>query len=714
MASDAQDEESFFATPPGNWHPKQRWIFAALVIGLAAAYFVLYWGGCSFGNPLMLHTDEMGVTGQAMVMISAHTLMPPIGDLYGTLTIYIQVGICLAVDFVHTYLYSGAGGQAPAVRVSDLRLDAPEPAFFDYLLAGRLSSAVYGGVLIFYVYRLGVLLFKNRFAALGASAAVLLDPLIVEHSHFSTPNILMAVFAIASCYYSTLAVATGNSRHLYVGAVGAGLAFAAKAIMFPACIPVGVACVLLKGRRCLPSLILTGLAYSVTYLVTTPIIVLDTAQFVKEIREEALVYAKALIPDDMCLRGWIFGPAWVRDYARRFPVLAPFAYWSRYGAVFFLAGFAGLMATASKEPRKCIVTLSLPLAYLLLMGSNKLIFSRNYTVLSPFWGLGFVGAVFYLCRTGRNAGKAGRTSFRKICAIGAVMLVVVGLWGPVERVAALTAQFHAKSPYEAAREWLLAHVPAGAKVVTEDLWLPVQVPFRSDPFQLTVVGDSFWLPPEDEQLGNAFFGIPYVEYMDQDYIVGLSRGAYDSYSWYHGRYFFPAPDSELGRYLKTNMELNDKRLPVAVRITPEELHYHNRTELYVDHNIYIYQVPKMSLVRVSAARLAETNPTLEMNGEDAILSEGMSATSDLPLARGTYDVFLRLKPENETSLPIAVGITVGPGNVQGEVSVAFKCSQCYFAGTYDSRTSEPFPIRLEVKDGQVLLQEIIAATVTRP
>ncbi len=601
-------------------------LIAVAVLGLAGLYVMLYLRGLDFGRPIIEHHDEWMTTGQALSMLAEKRITPPFSLTYGTFGTYIQCGVCAVTHLGNTVFgaYTDASGHAIHRTLADIAGRSVDRDQFNFYLAGRISSAVYAGLLFIVVFMVGRRLFESSSAAFLCVLAAMTHRLLVQQAHFSLPNVLAALMATGATGLSLAYLGNGKIRVLYLAALSAGLAAGTKLTMGLALAPVLLAATLAPGRRAwrhVPLLILTSVT---ALLIVEPALVLDYGRFRASMALLSAQYGTSLMPDDTVFQPGEFGLASGAEGAVKHPGWCLLRYWIQSGWLFFLFSATGLAALPILKGRAGWVLLSFPALYALLVAWQPYIVVRSYVPLVPFWALGFGGAALLLNRIMR--GNFGHP-LRSRMARG--LVVVIGwliLADPAQRGLAITRQFATPDPLQTAYRWCEANIPPGSKVLIETAWRKQQLPLREDCFQVT------------RMIGSAF-SKTYMELLDYDYVIAQATGMMDSLPW------APAVVSTGGGAFSDcsgkNRSLAESRLIMARRVTPEETGYTGPGEFYVNHNVYIYRTPKTEPVRVSAGEFTPADG-FAANTATFLVKPGVSAAFVQELAPGEYDVFLAI------------------------------------------------------------------------
>jgi 4-amino-4-deoxy-L-arabinose transferase-like glycosyltransferase len=233
----------------------------------------------------------------------------------GNLYLYL-----LAAAFVPVYLYltlTGrlAGIETPAADATTYVEASPtlRAAFRDFVLAGRLLSAVLGVVTLLVTYAIATRRFDKR-AGLVATGTLSVTMGFITAGKLATEDMPALLLLFATLGLLTVHAYDHNDRALYGAAATFGLAVSAKAISGMLVVPVAVAIYRRYGSDLLAFVRATATHAAVTiglYLLTTPSIFVYPGLYVAELTYELSTRTAATTPT---YPGWLaqtFNLAWV-------------------------------------------------------------------------------------------------------------------------------------------------------------------------------------------------------------------------------------------------------------------------------------------------------------------------------------------------------------------------------------------------------------------
>jgi hypothetical protein len=674
-----------------------------VVLGFLGLYGALYLRGLDFGRPILDHHDEWVITGQALTMVAKKQLSPPYLLTYGTLGMYLQCGTCVLTHLYNTArgLYTDAEGHPVPRTLADIAGRDVDRDQFNFYLVGRFSSAVYAGLLFCILYVLCRRVFESRWIAGLCVLAAMTHRLMVQQGHFSLPNVLAVMLGLAAIGLSVEFLRQEKKRFLYLGALVAGLAAGAKVTMGLALTPVLLAALLAPRAgawKHIPFFVVVCLG---GFLLVEPCAVFDYARFKGSMALISAQYGTSAMPDDTVFQRNEFGLDGTQADGPWHPAWYLLLYWLRSGWVFFLVTAMGVAALPFLKGRTGLVLILFPLLYGALVSQQRYVVVRSYPPFVPFWALGFGGTLALLDRVLRN--RLGPVRSRSAVIAGGLILAGFAFCAPARTSFAITKQFATTDPLQTAFTWSEANIPPGSKVLVENAWPKQQLPFREGRYQLT------------RRFGS-MFSTPYIELLDQDYVIAQATGMWDRFPW--ARSAITRGNGVLADCIDRNRRLAEQRLEIVRRVTPEETGYAGPGEFHVNHNVYIYRPPKVAPVRASAKDFAAVPvPGGRRAAGPAVpdafpVGSSTSAAFHAGLAAGDYDVFLKVAYH---SMFPGVIVRVGDEEPQ-ELDVSGCPGNYHFVRTIHVEMPGVVDGSVEIVPGatrQVPLQEVVFVPVSR-
>lgn len=613
--------------PAGN-RRISRGITGLILLGFAILYAALYLRGLDFGRPICEHPDEWAITEQAMNMAVTGPLHPLREYTYGSLSIFIQCGVC---SLLHAYnnafgIYRDAENRPVTKDMESILKNRVDSELFRFYLAARIGTACYAAGLFWILYLLGMRLFASRLLAGLCVAAAMLNPLMMQQAHFALPNVPATCLALASVYCAIIFLDGGGKRTLYAGAILAGLAIGTKITVIWAFAVIAAATLFRLRAGGFKHILILSLVFCAAVLAAEPYLVLDTRHFISNFAREAHFYSHGAIIDSTILQREAFGTDPWRWLGTRCPLFNPLLYGFHQGAAYFVACLAGLLFLPFGTGRKGLAAILFPAVFFVFIGMQRKVLTTNYVPLIPFGALGF-GALGFGLLSGKGL---YRWIPRPAATAGVVAAALLALAVPARSSLGIARQFTTQDPYQTALAWKEANIPKSAAVFMERQ-RSVCFPFVID---------------------------PYTVFLNSDYVIALSPGMCDRFPWFQS--VFVAPQGtplQLERYRRTR-DLNERRLVLLRRVTPEECGYVPYAEMpVVAHDVCIYKVPKVTPIRMAPPKSVDNGkPRWEIGA-------GSATVAHVALAAGRYDVFLEAakKIDATDSASLEVRVDAQPG-----------------------------------------------------
>jgi len=337
------------------------------------------------------------------------------------------------------------GGDAVA------RAYASDPS--ELLLVARVVAALLGVAAVWLLHLAGARFFDRRVGLLAAAvAAVAFLP--VFYGHLALNDVPATAPATLALLGAALVLRGGGMRAALLGGLGAGLAAGTKYTAGIALLPLLTAiAVNARGRReplartlLPPALAACGAALA-GFLIANPYALLDFGAFHAGVaRQRTLASGEELAKLGLTQRNGVLYYLWSLTWG--------------LGWIPALAALGGALRLLARDRGLALVLLPAPILYVVFMGLQERYFGRwllpilpLVILLAAYGGMGLARAV--ATRAPRLAAPAA--------ALVAVALLAQGLVHSVhvDRVLARP------DTRNSARAWLLAHVPAGARVVIE-------------------------------------------------------------------------------------------------------------------------------------------------------------------------------------------------------------------------------------------------------
>jgi 4-amino-4-deoxy-L-arabinose transferase-like glycosyltransferase len=315
---------------------------------------------------------------------------------------------------------------------------------------GRVATALFGTATVLWVYRIGDAVLTQSAGVLSA-LFLALTFLHVRDSHYLTTDVAMTFF-ITCAMLSLIRLHQDRKRsHAVAAAIYAGLAMGTKYNGVLLAVPMTIVELLNAWRHrggwrsvlrdsYLP---LMAAIMAVTFLATTPYLILDYPRAVRDFRALQDSMNVGMTPAGYLPPGWIYHFEFSLVHGLGIPLLA--------------ASLMGVVLVAVRQPVTAFLLGSFPVAYYIVAGASGNVFVRYMLPVVPFlciFAAAFVDAV--------ATTLAARTTIRQPIAAAALGLAVIApsAWNIVRFDTILARE---DSRMVAAR-WVQEHVPRGSSV----------------------------------------------------------------------------------------------------------------------------------------------------------------------------------------------------------------------------------------------------------
>lgn len=402
---------------------------------LAVAAAARVWG-LAFGLPhSQARPDETQIIDVTLYFLRGN-FKPAFYD-YPWLYMWVLTGLYLGY---YVWGVMTGGFHAVADLVASWPIDwAP------FFLISRGLSAAAGVATVAVVYRLARKLWDEP-TALVAALFMALAFIHARDSHFGTTDVAMTLLIVASVSLLMSAQAADDRRLLMLSGLFGGLATATKYNGAFLAAPFIVSQLLhaseSPGRRLAAlfdaRLLWFGVPFALAFAIGVPFVFADTARFsgaMGELAHSMRTGQGALTPDN----GWLHHLTYSLRYGLSLPLL--------------LAGLAGAIALAVREPRRAALLFAFPLVYFAVAGSFGNLFFRYMIPIVPFL---VVAAAWLVTATVRRVTPSGLA-----LALTAALVVLPSAMSVVEfdRIAS------ADDNRVVVAEWFARHVQPGDSVL---------------------------------------------------------------------------------------------------------------------------------------------------------------------------------------------------------------------------------------------------------
>ncbi len=410
---------------------------------LAGGFALRLWG-VRQGLPYVFNTDE-----------GDHFVLPAIRMFaHGTLNPHYFANPPAYTYLLHLLFWVSYGGSAGAQRAFALH-----PAEL-YTLA-RVAAATLGVLALWLLYATGARLL-GRAAGLLAAAIEAVAFLPVFYSHLAL-NDVPTLFPLTLSLLGTAGVLVkGRKRDYLLAGAGLGLACATKYTAGIVLVPLLAAVVLSAlgvrppgaraggGIAAAPGLALAGVAAVCAFLLANPYSLLDFSRFHSELARQSSLSAETQGKLGAPKSGGLVYYLWSLTWG--------------LGWVPSLAALGGALTVwRSSRPYLGWLLVPAPLLYLAFMGSEGRYFGRWLIPILPL--LCLLAALFalQLARALARSAPEMRALRAPLAALVTAALLAQGVVYCIHSGLVLSRA----DTRNITREWMLAHVPAGARIVAE-------------------------------------------------------------------------------------------------------------------------------------------------------------------------------------------------------------------------------------------------------
>ena len=432
-----------------------------LVLILLVALGFRLWG-IGFGLPYLYHPDEA-----ALISPAIHTVQT--GDWSPHFFHYPSFfHHSLAFLYIAYFVLGVSAGTFTSVQdLSSPQMVALGTGQIDYpseVLVGRLISAVSSLVVVFVVYKIGLL--NGKRTGLLAAASVTISPTLVYLSHWVTVDMTGIAWVAISLLFAIQIAYNPKWTGYIFGGIAAGLAAATKyPLILVAVGLVSAHCISHPVKQWLNRKLLIGITLvPITFLVMTPYVFLELPDFLNGLAFSIAHYSRL---GHAGMEGNSL--QWYLSYIIRQEGLLP-----------FLSLPALIWAIHTKN--KVGVVLSVTSAVYFTLIARQLV--RNDRTLAPIipiliiLGSMFAVACFKMLHKhiGQRYGKATYI----LTGLTLSLLIIIPLWNSVKYNFLLSQE----DGRDKARIWLETNVAPGSKIVLENY-----TPFLdSSRYEVTYIG----------------------------------------------------------------------------------------------------------------------------------------------------------------------------------------------------------------------------------
>jgi hypothetical protein len=418
---------------------QRRWPWwAGLAVVLVVALGLRVWG-VKQGMPFAYNADE-----------NAHFVPNAIGLFGHGWNPHYFVNPPAYTYLLHVVLDVWFGGRK---GVYDAMTTNPTEVF----VVARLTAAAVGTVAVWLLYMAGAKLF-GRAVGLLAAALLAVSFLAVFYSHLALNDVPTLAPVALSLWGTAGVLRDGRLRYYLLAGAGLGVACATKytggVVLVPLLGAAGIALASPAQRNAAArGLVLGGVAAIAAFLIANPYALLDFAAFRDGLHHQADASDDAL------------GKLGLTQTSGHLYYLWSFTWGLGWAPL--VAAVIGMGLLAVDDRRALIVLGPAPILYVLFMGAQARFFGRW---LLPVFPIACLLAAYAVVRLAQIAGRRLPVLAPALAALGAVLLLGQGVVYSLHSAMTLSRT----DTRNAARDWLVAHVPANTKIVVEpvvpDAW----------------------------------------------------------------------------------------------------------------------------------------------------------------------------------------------------------------------------------------------------
>jgi 4-amino-4-deoxy-L-arabinose transferase-like glycosyltransferase len=404
---------------------KHRRVPAALLVVLGGGLALRLWG-VGQGLPYLYNNDE-----------AADFLPRAVHMFGGSLNPHYFTNPPALTYFLHVVFALWFGSKTP-------HLYARDPT--DVVIVARVSVALLGTLAIWLLYLTGRRLF-GRTVGLLAAALEAVAFLPVFYAHFALNDAPLLAPVTLSLLGSAGIMWRGLRRDYVVAGVGLGLGVATKYTCGIVALPLAIAVLARPGRsraRAALGVAVAGGCAALAFLVADPYALLAFSEVRDGLAHQAAASSvpKLGAPGDSSFGYYLWTLTWGLGWAPA------------------LAALGGVVTTWRRDRRAWWLLVPAGIVFLVFMNLYARHFGRWLLPIFPIICLLAAHAGGELVRLG---GRHGRRWKLSAAAVTATALCVQGL------VYSLHSDVVLSRPYTSAlaRAWMVAHIPAGARVVVE-------------------------------------------------------------------------------------------------------------------------------------------------------------------------------------------------------------------------------------------------------
>ena len=454
---------------------------------LLVALLLRVWG-VNYDLPYIYHPDEPGYIIISQNIFKTGDLNPHFFN-YPSLFFYIN-----ALAYIPYYLLGKLIGifHTPndILPPISLVMGVTMAQMPTTVLLGRIITVGFGVGTVVLVYFSGKQITGRKSVGILASLMTAILPTTVWHSRLITPDTFVTFFASASFLASILVYQQGRTWQYAVAGICVGLTASSKYNGGLIILPLFLAHFLRYSKVAFkqPKLYLALLLCVVGFLATTPYAILDSANFVNDLKFEAKHYSTGHAGMEGNSLEWYLNYMW------------------ETGSSLYLLAVLGVLYGFITRPKETGLLSIFPLVYFPFISSFVVRNDRTFLPLTPFL---LLSAALFLVTLFDKVGKLQKKFWKMVFLTLLASLTIAVLALPFSKTIADARHLTTVNSRETARIWIDNNLPPGAKIAIESY-----SPFVN-PSKFSVQGFTRMIDHEPEwYIGQGF-----------DYLV-FSQGMY--------------------------------------------------------------------------------------------------------------------------------------------------------------------------------------------
>jgi len=427
----------------GSWlrgHLPEVLIALLFVVGL-----ILRLWGIGFGKPLILHPDEHQVVGVAVTMLKSGWIAPPTPYHYPTVFHYL-----LLPGFALLYVKGKSTGMWRSL--DDIHWET-----FEFYELARAHSAVLGALTIVLTFVLATRLWpgrRGRWTGVIAATYITFAFNHVKESHHGVTDAALTFFVVVAFIAIVSAWRRGTVASFALAGFAAGIACATKYSALPIVAVLIAAHFLQRNGRwtAWPRLAAGLAAVPVGFFTGYPYAFLNWPPFLEHL-------------------GWMSGHSGMGtfDPRYRFHVIVKYAMESGLGWLFTLTlAAAGVFAIYRRRVEEALEIVFVVVALSLLANTAFPFYPRYLVPLMPATAI-LVGS--FIVAGWEQLARAAGPGRRAMAPLAAVALVLAIMWPQARESVEYVQYITSTDTRVGAYEYIVANIPAGSTVATEEPYL---------------------------------------------------------------------------------------------------------------------------------------------------------------------------------------------------------------------------------------------------